>query len=588
MHLNLNLATFRIKIRMSLFDVHADFTSMLSFSFCVGFSSVLDFFNSVECVITTMATRVEINSTLASLTTVPDLKEIRNEDKSQRVYVSVLSDVTSKTKESSASLTLEEKNKFGSTSRSATMPSLGSRPRLFPKPFSKDTSSDTFANVKPPVTAFRSSSLIRKPNEETTSVKVLGGNVPPLVDQKVIENESKAGSEVITNMTFYTGPSANTVILFEAPGAEQSKVSLAQDKTAADDRRVFSTMQTKELQSNAKLEKPFQPSETSRNPEGSLPRQTSVSSGIRLVSWNSLKTGAKKDAYEDHPGEKNNDASNINNKVEFSTDLQQRPKHRPVSAIFLESLKDQKHRPVEAPEEKSPTEKSLVRKPRPLSMDLTAKFELKDLSSCKKTCSSHESKENVFLTSFTDKGCHDPSEMGPKPEEMEFNKGISSKINLKCSSQDTGILNNGKYIWETKHKSKSEQIETKPGIVTNLHGSEKSFETTSESRANRDGKKFDQKETSVFPGSESPAASSEKENSIIRGSVKKHISLFTSENPNSSMDPEPLPSAAERENRCMNIQQRIKELTTENTDAKPGNLRRSLQSRPLSADLTKM
>lgn len=573
---------------MSLFDVHADFTSMLSFSFCVGFSSVLDFFNSVECVITTMATRVEINSTLASLTTVPDLKEIRNEDKSQRVYVSVLSDVTSKKKESSTSLTLEEKNKFGSTSRSATMPSLGSRPRLFPKPFSKDTSSDTFANVKPPVTAFRSSSLIRKPNEETTSVKVLGGNVPPLVDQKVIENESKAGSEVVTNMTFYTGPSANTVILFEAAGAEQSKVSLAQGKTAADDRRVFSTMQTKELQSNAKLEKPFQPSETSRNPEGSLPRQTSVSSGIRLVSWNSLKTGAKKDAYEDHPGEKNNDASNINNKVDFSTDLQQRPKHRPVSAIFLESLKDQKHRPVEAAEEKSPTEKSLVRKPRPLSMDLTAKFELKDLSSCKKTCSSHESKENVFLTSFTDKGCHDPSEMGPKPEEMEFNKGSSSKINLKCSSQDTGILNNGKYIWETKHKSKSEQIETKPGIVTNLHGSEKSFETTSESRANRDGKKIDQKDSSVFPGSESPAASSEKENSIKRGSVKKHISLFTSENPNSSIDTEPLPSAAERENRCMNIQQRIKELTTENTDAKPGTLRRSLQSRPLSADLTKM
>lgn len=566
---------------MSLFDIHADFTSMLSFSFCVDFSSVLDFFNSVECVITTMATRVEINSTLASLTTVPDLKEIRNEDKSQRVYVSVLSDVTSKTKESSASLTLEEKNKFGSTSRSATMPSLGSRPRLFPKPFSKDTSSDTFANVKPPVPAFRSSSLIRKPNEETTSVKVLGGNVPPLVDQKVIENESKAGGEVVTNMTFYTGPSANTVILFEAAGAEQSKVSLAQGKMAAGDHRVFSTMQTKELQSNANLEKPFQPPETSRNPEGSLPRQTSVSSSIRLVSWNSLKTGEKKDAYEDHPGEKNN-------KVDFSTDLQQRPKHRPVSAIFLESLKDQKHRPVEAPEEKSPTEKSWVRRPRPLSMDLTAKFELKDLSSCKKTCSSHESKENVLITSFTDKGCHDLSEMGPKPEEMEFNKGSSSKINLKCGSQDTGILNNGKYIWETKHKSKSEQIETKPGVVTNLHGSEKSFEATIESRANRDGKKFDQKETSVFLGSESPAASSEKENSIIRGSVKKHISLFTSENPNSSIDTEPLPSAAERENRCMNVQQRIKELTTENTDAKPGSLRRSLQSRPLSADLTKM
>ncbi|XP_075024263.1 uncharacterized protein KIAA1671-like [Calonectris borealis] len=536
-----------------------------------------------------MATRVEINSTLASLTTVPDLNEIRNEDKSQRVYVSVLSDASSKTKEASASLTLEEKNKFGSTLRSATMPSLGSRPRLFPKPFSKEKSSDTFANVKPPIPAFRSSSFIRKATEETSSVKVLSGNVPPLVDQKAIENENKAGSEVVTNMTFYTGPSANTVILFETAGTEQSKVSLAQEKRAADDHRVFSTMQTKELQCNAKLEKPSQPSETSRNPEGSLHRQISLSTSLRPVSWNSLKTGEKKDAYEVRPGEKNNDdANNINSKVDFSIDVQQRPKHRPVSAIFLESLRDQNHRTVEASEEESPTEKSWARKPRPLSMDLTAKFEHKDLSSCKKTCSSHESKQDVSITSSTDVGCHDQSEMGPKTEETEFNKGSSSKTNLKCSSQDIGILNNGKYIWETKLKSKSEQTETNPEIMTNLHGSERSHETTSESRTNKGGGRPDQKETSMFLGCESPAASAEKENNIVRGSVKKHINLFTSENPSTSMDTELLPSTAEKENRCVNIQQRIKELTTENTDVKPGNLRRSLQSRPLSADLTKM
>ncbi|KFO13283.1 Uncharacterized protein KIAA1671, partial [Balearica regulorum gibbericeps] len=536
-----------------------------------------------------MATRVEINSTLASLTTVPDLNEIRNEDKSQRVYVSVLSDASNKTKEASASLTPEEKNKFGSTLRSATMPSLGSRPRLFPKPFSKEKSSDNFANVKPPIPAFRSSSLIRKATEETSSIKGLSGNVPPLVDQKVIENENKAGSEVVTNMTFFTGPSANTVILFETAGTEQSKVSLAQEKRAADDHRVFSTVQTKELQCSAKLEKPSQPSETSRNPEGFLHRQIALSSSLRPVSWNSLKTGEKKDACEVRPGEKtNDDANNINSKVDFSVDVQQRPKHRPVSAIFLESLRDQKHRTVEASEEKSPTEKSWVRKPRPLSMDLTAKFEHKDLSSCKKTCSSHESKENVSIISFTDVGCHDQSEMGPKSEETEFNNGSSSKTNLKCSGQDTDILNNGKYIWETKLKSKSEQIETKPEIMTNLHGSERSHETSSESRTNKGGKRPDQKETYTFLGCESPAVSSEKESSIIRGSVKKHISLFTSENPSTSVDTELLQSAAERENRCVNIQQRIRELTTDNADAKPGNVRRSLQSRPFSADFTKM
>ncbi|XP_010157651.1 PREDICTED: uncharacterized protein KIAA1671-like [Eurypyga helias] len=536
-----------------------------------------------------MATRVEINSTLASLTTVPDLNEIRNEDKSQRVYVSVLSDASNKTKEASASLTLEEKNKFGSTLRSATMPSLGSRPRLFPKPFSKEKSSDTFANVKPPIPAFRSSSLIRKATEETSSVKVLSGNVPPLVDQKVIENENKAGSEVVTNMTFYTGPSANTVILFETAGTEQSKVSLAQEKRAADDRRVCSAMQTKELQCSAKLEKPSQPSETSRNPEGSLHRQILLSSSIRPVSWNSLKTGEKKDAYESHPGEKNDDdANDVNSKVDFPIDVQQRPKHRPVSAIFLESLRDQKHRTVETSEEKSPTEKSWARKPRPLSMDLTAKFEHKDLSSCKKTCSSHESKENVSLIPFTDEGCPDQSEMGPKAEETEFNKGSSCKPSLKCSTQDIGILNNEKYTWETKLKSKSEPMETKPEIISSLHVSERTPETTSESRTNKEGKRPDQKETPVFLGCESPAASSEKESSIVRGSVKKHISLFTSENPSASGDTELLPPAAEKANKCVNIQQRIKELTTENPDVKPGNLRRSLQSRPLSADLTKM
>ncbi|XP_010008268.1 PREDICTED: uncharacterized protein KIAA1671 homolog [Nestor notabilis] len=531
-----------------------------------------------------MATRVEINSALASLTTVPDLNEIRKEDKSQRVYVSVLSDATSKAKEASASLTLEEKSKFGSSVRSATMPSLGSQPRLFPKPFSKEKSSDTFANVKPPVPAFRSSSLIRRAPEETSSVKVLSGNVPPLVDQKAIDNESKAGSEVVTNMTFYTGPSANTVILFEAAGTEQAKVNLAQEKRAAADRRVFTTMQTKELQCNARLEKP---SEACRSPEGSLHRHISLSSSLRPASWNSLKTGEKKDASEVHPGEKtNDDANNSSRKADVSIDLQQRPKQRPVSAVFLESLRDQKHRTVEAAEETSPTEKP--RKPRPLSMDLTAKFEHKDLSPCKKTCSSHDSKESASRTSFTDVGCHDQAEMGPKPEEPEFNKGSSSKPALKCSSQEIGILNNGKYIWETKLKPKSEQIETKPELTTDSQGSERSHEITCENRTVKGGKRAVQKDTCMIPGSESPAASSETENTIVRGSVKKHISLFTPENPSTSTDPEVLPSAAEKESRSVTIQQRIKELTTENAEAKAGNLRRSLQSRPRSADFTKM
>ncbi|KAM8797637.1 uncharacterized protein KIAA1671 homolog [Eudromia elegans] len=535
-----------------------------------------------------MATKVEISSALAPLAAVPDLKEIAGEEKPQRVYVSVLPGASSKASEPAAARPLQEKHQVTSTLRCATMPTLGSRPRLFPKPFSKEKSSDTFANVKPPVTAFKPSNLIRKATEEASPVKVLSGNVPPLVEHKVIESENKASSDVVTNMTFYTGPSANTVILFETAATEQSKVSLAQGKRAADDHRVFGPVQTKELPFNAKLEKPSQPPETPGKAEGSVPRQISLSSNPRPVSWNSLRTRDKEDACDDLTGEKSNaDAHGVNSRAGFS-DVQQRLKPRPVSAAFLESLRDQKHQPVEPVEEKSPTEKSWARKPRPLSMDLTAKFEHKDLSPCKKTCSSHESKENVSLPCVADVSCREQSEMGPKKEDKEFIKDSSYKANLKRSSHDFGVLNDGKYPWETQHKCKSEQSETKPEAVAALRGSERCSDTSSDSKTNKEAKRSDLKEACVLLAREGPAASSEKENSIKRGSVKKHISLFASEQPAAPMDTEPLPAPAERENGHVNIQQRIKELTTESADAKAGSVRRSPQSRPLSADLTKM
>ncbi|XP_064025124.1 uncharacterized protein KIAA1671-like [Pogoniulus pusillus] len=415
-----------------------------------------------------MATRVEISSPLASLAAVPDLKELRGEEKAQRVYVSVLSDAASKAKEASAALALEGSgSKFGSALRSAAMPSLGSRPRLFPKPFSKEKPSDAFANVKPPVPAVRSSSLLRKGPEETSPGKALSGSVPPLLDQKAMESESKAGGEVVTNVTFYTGPTANTVILFEAAGTEQSQVSLAQGKRAAEECRVFSSVHTKELQCTSRLEKA---PETPRNPEGSLHRQVSFCSSLWPVTWNSLKSGDKKEAHEVHPGE-----NSSNSKAELSLDVQQRPKHRPVSAIFLESLRDQKHRTLEASEEKSPADKSWPRKPRPLSMDLTAKFEQKDPPACKKPSSPHESKENLSVVSLTDVGCQDQSETGPKSDEMELAKSGSCRTSLKCSSQDVGILNNAKYTWETKLKAKSEPSEPKPEATL---GAERSQEST--------------------------------------------------------------------------------------------------------------
>ncbi|XP_048677712.1 uncharacterized protein KIAA1671 homolog isoform X1 [Caretta caretta] len=580
-----------------------------------------------------MATRVEINSALASLTTIPDLNEITSEDKTQRTYINPLLDASNKAglpSNPSTPIILEEKNKFGSTWRPATVPTPGSRPRLSPKPFSKDKPSDTFANVKPPVTALKPNNFVPKfsvygqPTEEMTSAKVLSGDVPLLVDQKLIENESKGNNELVTNVTFYSSPSRNTVILFETASTEKSKVNLTRGKISVEEHRTLGTVQTKEWQCNAKPEMISQLSVTSRKPEGGLHRQISFSSDPRPVSWNPHQSDEKNDTYEDPIGERTKDvAKYANSEVGLLTEVQRKLNHRPVSAVFLESLKDQKCSNLEVSKEKSPTEKSWVRKPRPLSMDLTAKFENKDVSLCRKTCPSDAIKENLPGIHFTDIDSQEQSEMRPKVEEIELNKGDPSKSNLKCNNEDIDFLDvknksseqnqkvfpedldssspnyskdliqisakDKKYPWETKQKSKDEQNEKKIDIVTNLHGSEKKKEmANNKSKTIKEVEILDQKETSRVLVSANSTDSSKKENKTLRGSVKKHIRLFAgSESSITPMDTEPLPAATERENRNVNIQQRIRELTTENTDVKPGNLRRSLKSRPLSADLTK-
>ncbi|XP_019362886.1 PREDICTED: uncharacterized protein KIAA1671 homolog isoform X1 [Gavialis gangeticus] len=577
-----------------------------------------------------MATRVERNATLMSLTTIPDLSEIANEKKSQCTYIHPLLDASntdSEPPDPSTSLFLEEKCKFGGSLRSTAMPTPGSRPRLFPKPFSKEKTLDTFANVKPPVTTFKSSSVIvpmvsvpRKPPEEMTSASAFSGNVPPLVDQKSIENESKGTSELVTNMAFYSGPSANTVILFETASTDKSRVSATQGKKSLDEQRTFGTVQTKEAQCDTKPEILFQSSMTSRKSEGGLQRQISLPSYPRPVSWNPGRSGEKKEASEEPTGEKTKgEAQHANRKVGLSPEVQPRLKHRPISAIFLESLKDQRCSSLEDSEGKSPTEKSWVRKPRPLSMDLTAKFENKDISLCKKTCLADESKENVPVTHFTDMGSCVQSETASKSARIDWSKSVSSPSDLKCGSQDTDFLDikdksseqswkafprdihstkdmkpitakDKKYPWETKYKSKEEQNELKSDPVTNLHGSEKSQEVVdNKSTIMKEGNVLAQKETFAMLASENSANASKNESKLLRGSVKRHISLFVgSENTTAPVEPEPLPTSAERENRNMTIQQRIKELTAENVDAKPGSLRRSLPSWPLSADLTKM
>ncbi|XP_063000246.1 uncharacterized protein KIAA1671 homolog isoform X2 [Elgaria multicarinata webbii] len=558
-----------------------------------------------------MATQVEVSSALTSLNNIAELK---NEATLQHAFVSSLSDTSNKGSEHPSSLSpliLEGRSKFGSPVRPATMPPAASRPRLTPKPFSREMSSDTFTMVKPPVPALKPSNAAPKPSTfaktfgDTTTAKGLTGNVPPLVDHKLIENKSTR--ELVANMPFYSSPLANTVILFKTGSAEKARMNLTPEKT-------FSTLQDPEGQLPPSM------SEISyrRSESAGIHRQSSLSSESRPVSWNLRRSHERKDTFSGATEERAKDVEKepSNSSISLVSEVQPRPKQRPVSAIFLESLKDPKQCSPDIADEKSTLEKSWVRKPRPLSMDLTAKFESRDLSVQRRSCPA-EGKERNLVAHFVDVGSSRPSEIGAKSEAAGLSPADTSKSNLKsavpvadfqCAKsksaaqiqkpspsevaplcwnapKDVGQASakDRKYLWELRLKSQDEQNEGETDIAAI---SEKIKEPS-----NSKGQSV--KERTVLNQKDTPAVSENSTNaenkSLRGGSVKIPVNFQDAlANGTTPGNAESLPESPGKEKRILNIQQRIKELTAENTDTKPVNQRRSFRSRPLSADLTKL
>ncbi|XP_048370839.1 uncharacterized protein KIAA1671 homolog [Sphaerodactylus townsendi] len=558
-----------------------------------------------------MATQVEVGSSLPSLTT---RSELTNEAKLQRVFGSSLSDASHKPSGLPSSLSpliLEERNRFGSPLRPATMPPVASRPRLTPKPFSRGMSSDTFAVVKPPVPAFRPSNVAPNPPafaktfEDERAAKGLNGNVPPLVDQKLIEDKSP--SELVANMPFDSSPQANTVILFETGKSEKVRMTVTPEKRSLDSPQIRSTLQTTPEGHLSPLK-----SEVFCRTAG-LHRQLSLSSESRAVSWNPSVYLEGKDNFAGAPEEKEKAMERQHSTADSSPahEVLLRPKQRPVSAIFLESLKDPKQYCSEVVGEQPPLEKAWVRKPRPLSMDLTAKFENRDLSLQKKSGPA-ESKEKSLGPDPTKQGSVRPSERWTRNEAVASERADSSKSSLKSPSllvDSASVLNQKPFPSEEASSGQSAQRDLPQVFARDRkcpwesrlkqHSEQNAGETEAETTLEKATEPFGVRGPSV----KDRAALSPKEpcaarkNCAYGSDAGRQLSRGV-ENPTNgpnrpahdspSVNVESQPETPGEENRIMNIQQRIKELTAENADTKTGNLRRSFRSRPLSADLTKL
>ncbi|XP_042300190.1 uncharacterized protein KIAA1671-like [Sceloporus undulatus] len=428
-----------------------------------------------------MATQIDVGATLSSLT---NICEHRNEVALQRAFASPFSDAGAKNGDRA-----DEGDKYGTHAvQTSTMPPAASRPRLTPRPFSRAKSWETFAAVKPPVATLKYEDMV-------AAAKV--SNVPPLLDQKSIENKSSKDFEA--SIPFYPNPPSNAVILFETASSEKAKARVNPDKVFA----VCGAQQDY-------VPSPLADLRTPRN-----------------------KSLERKDTFSG--------SADIGKCVMSAA----RTNPRPVSAIILESLKDKKKSVTGIPNEVKP-EKPCSRKPRPLSMDLTAKFE--NLSA---QTMSRRSEGNEMPGS----GPSDYSKLNP--EVADESKAVTP---IQKSAPDDSFER--KTPWHKNHDEDLAAIadKSKPASLV-LNRNESHF------------------------GVENVADCTEVGNKSLKG-VRK-----TADTPDLAATVSsagPFPGSSVNETRVMNIQQRIKELTGDNADLKHGNLRRSFRSRPLSSDLMKM
>ncbi|XP_030075989.1 uncharacterized protein KIAA1671 homolog isoform X2 [Microcaecilia unicolor] len=552
-----------------------------------------------------MATEVEVKSPLTAMTSLTDLSEMTNERISQRAYIGPLSDASNKASELSnppSLLIVEEKSRLGSALKPAATSIPGSRPRISPKPFKP---SDPFEVRKIPITSPTQNNLIKsslhgKPRQAAPD-EALNGNAPS-VDQKLNDADITGKNTFTAKKIFYSMPETN---------------SLTSD-TACKSLRFTHETEIIGEQSVSQFEVVSAFSPIYQKSEGVLYSEMSGSSRTNMGPIEPHRTGENK--YSCMNDKSKALTKSVTTEETSPTKVQLRTKRRPVSAVFLESLKDSnpENRGISEVPLADTADKPWVRKSRPLSVDITAKFESKFTPQKKNGHTSEEAKENIPLLNSANRFSQEQTKIISKEEGMQV-KGRSESFKHKYKSNKqnddfqlgeekrealskdvTGLISETTkelFIntlgetgskWESKYKCEKEENEKKTDVPVDGHKLEKrpvALNDTSES--NKRWTLSNTTDITPVTGEKPASKLCKEETKSPGGSIQRRISLLLAVNNNSSPVSTELASA-EREKRNVDIQKRIKDFTAENVDVKPGSLRKSFKSRPLSADLTKM
>ncbi|KAE8634309.1 hypothetical protein XENTR_v10002259 [Xenopus tropicalis] len=509
-----------------------------------------------------MATKVELTSPLSSRTPQASLSDMLNEVKTSRTYTSPLSDASNKSNDSSLTSSVITAETSNAASKSVGILSVRSRPRLSPKPFSKEKPPDF--RISRNLLAYVSNDT---PSPLTTSTSDSQQyNDSGRMNRRIFGASQQQSTEENEVTKAEAGSFASTAeIRMQKPSNWGTPPNIAEN--------IAFASPSIENKSSPKPEVPTKPLVIPSTLENVQPKETShlTSSRISLPDVTTKKINKSSLEFESE------DSSSVR--------AQLRPRRRPVSAVFLESINDP------AQDRSEPADGKLCgRKPRPISADLTAKFETRGPLVYKRGNSFDETKENIPLkknpacSSITE----EKSELALKHDDGLYEVRSKSQGNNSSRCQTTTEVPNRNEQFETLNKElvlinttkgkrdkKDQDVSDGGETQSKVHLIEKSG----------NARVTLQEVKSVFPdNSQVSKVQPSDDTGITPGTIHRRISLLLA-NTGASVEVPEYPTAEELKG-SPNVQQRIKGFSSENVETKLGRTHPFLQSQDYSPELT--
>ncbi|XP_075686871.1 uncharacterized protein KIAA1671 homolog isoform X2 [Rhinoderma darwinii] len=368
-----------------------------------------------------MATKVE----LSSRTTRSD---VLNEAKPSRAYVSPLSDASNKSTDTSISSTLMFEEIIRNPSKTISMLNPGLKPRLSPKPFSRDKQPESRKSIG--INSILSADMNQHsdvPFQATTSISLSGStksNESERVGRRIftLSPEASTDEDQGSKLEVFSPAAAGWTQTSPSWPPGTNNISECKPTSQTDERKVTAKPPIISRKSELSQQEKVYPSFSRRNPSDSV----------------------------DEPGDKSLEKAKPENIDSVTVRAQLRQKRRPVSAVFLELNEP-------ASDQKVADEPRKWNR-RPLSEDLTSLFESRLIGNQKES-PLEETKENRpfkknSLNSITD----EQSNLGSKEGDYASDKNNFSDTRTCSNGRNTYSVRMEKDKTKEMASNKQEQI----------------------------------------------------------------------------------------------------------------------------------